>query len=132
MNVRFVVIGRPSPAYRTIINDYEKRLPKYCRFEVFEVKKEDEIIGKLKGTIVIMDKDGKQMSSEGFATWLKTQENLTFVIGGDTGLSDKIKQQSNILLSFSLMTFPHQLARLMLTEQVYRALTILKGEKYHK
>lgn len=132
MKIRFIVIGKPTNDYRVLIQEYEKRLPKYARFECFEVKDEKDIESKIKGTLIILDSKGKALSSESLAAYLKPQEELTFVIGSDIGLSDAFKKKAALLLSFGLITLPHQLARLVLTEQVYRALTILKGEPYHK
>ncbi|RJQ22484.1 23S rRNA (pseudouridine(1915)-N(3))-methyltransferase RlmH [Candidatus Woesearchaeota archaeon] len=132
MHIRFIVVGKPSAAYRVLIADYEKRIPKYARLEVFEVKSEADIAAKVKGVLVVLDSKGKAFSSESIAAWLKSQPIVSFVIGGDTGLSESFKRQANVLLSFGAITLPHQLARLVLTEQVYRALTILKGEPYHK
>lgn len=132
MNIRFIVIGKPTSEYRALIQEYEKRLPKYARFECLEVKAEKDIESKLKGTIVILDSRGKALSSESIAAFLKPLQEVSFVIGGDIGLSDEFKKKANLVLSFGQITLPHQLARLVLTEQVYRALTILKGEPYHK
>lgn len=86
---------------------------------------------------VVMDKGGKQFTSEEFAKLFnklagQSTKQITFVIGGPLGLSDDVKKKANQLLSFSKMTFPHELAFVMLLEQIYRAQTILKGEKYHK
>lgn len=132
MNIRFIVIGKPTAEYRALIGEYEKRLPKYCRFECLEVKAERDIEPKIKGAIVILDSQGQALSSESLAQYLKEHQELSFVIGGDVGLSDAFKKKANLVLSFGKITLPHQLARLVLTEQVYRALTILKGEPYHK
>ena len=132
MRIRFIVVGKPTREYATLIHEYEQRLPKYCTFEVFEVKDDDGITTKLKGTIVALDSHGKNYTSESLAEWVKGQTEITFVIGGDVGLSDELKRKSNLMISFGAITLPHQLARLVLTEQIYRAFTILKGEKYHK
>ena len=131
MNTRFIVIGKPTQEYAAVIREYEKRLTKYCRFEVFEEKNEKSILPKLTGAVVVLDRAGKQFSSEELADYLRWRD-VTFVVGGAEGLTDEVKGRANLLLSFSRMTFPHQLARLILTEQVYRAFTILKNEKYHK
>lgn len=134
MHIRFVVVGKPSREYYGIIQDYEKRLPKYCRFEAIELKdnaKPTDIIAKLKGYAICLDSKGKQLTSEELSTMLKAHQEMTFVIGGSEGLAEEVKKNC-FLLSFSRMTFPHQMARLMLAEQVYRAFTIIKGEKYHK
>lgn len=130
--VRFVVVGKPSQDYSGLIREYEKRLNKYCSFETFELKdsaKAVELISLLKGKVICLDSSGIQLSSESFAQLLK--EDLTFVIGGSEGLPAEVKKLG-MLVSFSKMTFPHQMARLMLAEQVYRGFTILKREKYHK
>lgn len=86
---------------------------------------------------VILDKDGKQKTSEAFSNLFnqlasQSTKQICFIIGGPLGLSDEIKKKANYQLSFSKMTFPHELAFVMLLEQIYRAQTILKGEKYHK
>ena len=131
MGVRLIVIGKPTREYSQVIQEYEKRLPKYCRFEVLQLKDDKGFLDKVKGKFVLLDRLGQLITSEGLADVLKTQD-ITFGIGGDTGFSEAIKSKANLSLAFSKMTFPHQLARLMLTEQIYRAFTILKGEKYHK
>ena len=79
--------------------------------------------------VVGLDGNGKQMTSEGLAEWMSKQQDVTFVIGGPEGLPSI---RTDLKISFSPLTFPHQLARLMITEQIYRAFTILKKEKYHK
>jgi len=85
----------------------------------------------------VLEVTGKSLSSEEFAAQIKVIESqginqLVFIIGGAEGLSDEIKQKADLLLSFSDMTFPHQLMRLILVEQIYRAFKILKNEPYHK
>lgn len=128
-----VVVPRVSRKYAALVQEFEKRLPKYCRFEAFEVKgRSDDILPKLKGTVVVLDERGKQRSSEELAAFLKKQEEVTFVVGAAEGVPAEVKTKADVLLSFSKMTFPHELARVLLAEQVYRAFTILKGEKYHK
>ncbi len=86
---------------------------------------------------IVMDKHGKQFTSEEFAKFFnqlagQSTKQITFVIGGPLGLSDDVKKKADQRLSFSKMTFPHELAFVMLLEQIYRAQSILKGEKYHK
>jgi 23S rRNA (pseudouridine1915-N3)-methyltransferase len=133
MIVRFVV-GRLSRNF-AVAREFEKRLPKYCRLEVFELKdsaKASDFLPKLKGYIIGLDASGVQFSSEQLADFLKKQSDVTFVIGTPQGLPVEIKQKCDMLLSLSRMTFPHDLARVVLAEQVYRAFTILKNEKYHK
>jgi len=130
--IRFVVVGKPSQDYAGLIREYEKRLNKYCSFEVLELKdnaKAADIISLLKSKIICLDSSGVQFASESFAELLK--EDLTFVVGGSEGLAAEVKKLG-MLISFSRMTFPHQMARLILAEQVYRGFTILRKEKYHK
>ena len=86
---------------------------------------------------VVMDKDGKQIMSEDFSEFFvrlagQSTKQITFVVGGPLGLSPNAKMKANQILSFSKMTFPHELAIVMLLEQIYRAQSILRGEKYHK
>lgn len=102
---------------------------------VIKKKEEERILPHLKGKIFAMAIEGKQFSSEDFAKKLTdtslTDSEVTFVIGGSYGLSDEIKKKAE-LISFSKMTFPHTLFRLMLTEQIYRAFMLTSGSAYHK
>ncbi|MBW3018700.1 23S rRNA (pseudouridine(1915)-N(3))-methyltransferase RlmH [Candidatus Woesearchaeota archaeon] len=130
MRVRIVALGKPTKEYRALISEYEKRLPKYCNFEAIEYSenvKSDKI--KTIGRTVALDLRGEQMSSEVLAEFVKNKDALTFIIGGPEGLP-ALKVQDRI--GFGKITLPHQLARLVLTEQLYRAFTIIKKEKYHK
>ena len=130
MRIFFISVGKPTKEYAALIHEYEKRLHKYCTFEAREVKDDKELLKtKLKGTVVTLDRTGKQLTSEGLAAWMQTQQDVTFIIGGPEGLPPL---PATMKFSFSPMTFPHQLARLMLTEQIYRAFTIQKKEPYHK
>ena len=104
---------------------------------IIKEKEAERILPNLKGYVFSMAIEGKKTSSEGFANKLNRLISdgngvITFVIGGSYGLSDKIKKVSNELFSFSEMTFPHTLFRLMLTEQIYRAFSINSGSAYHK
>ena len=85
-----------------------------------------------KGVVIALCIEGKQYSSEEFANILDTPEPITFIIGGSHGLSDTVKAKANLKLSFSKMTFPHRMFRVMLLEQIYRGVNILKGTPYHK
>src|SRR3989338_8420271 len=114
MRIYLIAVGKPTREYSALIQEYEKRLGKYCSFSIREVKDDKELLAqKFKGIVVALDKSGKQMSSEALADWLKDKQDATFVIGGPEGLP-AIK--SDVKISFSPMTFPHQLARLMITE----------------
>ena len=133
------------------IEEYKKRISKYHQIEIYELldegindkkvalKKEREKILKIlnpKDYIVTLEIEGKELSSIEFADKIKntfiTNSNITFIIGGSFGLDEEIKNKSNFKLSFSKMTFPHQLFRLFLLEQIYRAFKINNNEEYHK
>jgi len=128
--------------------EYLTRLSKYCRLEVAEIKEHSdrnprvskskeaaELIGRIgdksKYQTIALDVSGKQMTSEEFSNLLKNQ-NLLFIVGGPEGLDEKILSKSDLTLSLSKMTFTHQIARILLLEQIYRGFTIQKNEKYHR
>ena len=159
ININFIVLGKLKEKYmKDFSAEYEKRLSGYCKLTVTELEpvklsdnpSEQEIKNALtKETQMIKAKipknsfvfsmciEGKQMSSEELSKKLEDialagKNNITFIIGSSFGLSDEIKQMSDYKFSMSKMTFPHKLARIMLTEQVYRALSITNNAKYHK
>ena len=156
IKVNVVAVGKVKEKYFADgINEYSKRLSKYCEFNIVEIaeenflkvdegkikiikeKESERILPHLKGYVFAMAIEGKKFSSENFAKTIKNLTDngegvLTFVIGGSYGLSEEIKKKSHTLLSFSDMTFPHTLFRLMLTEQLYRAFSINGGSAYHK
>ncbi len=138
---------------REMVAEYDKRLSKYSKLKIVELKDEsnnlneaevlkkeaDKILKVLdkNSHIIVLDIDKKQYSSEEFATKLNdistySSSKITFIIGGSYGLSQEIKSIANESMSFSKMTFPHQLFRVMFLEQLYRAFTINAGTKYHK
>ena len=133
------------------VEEYKKRLSKYTNLEIIEIKDEGlveeskaielegEKINKYldnKDYIITLEIEGKQMSSVEFSEKLERiqmeNSNIVFIIGGSYGLSNNIKDKSNLKLSFSKMTFPHQLFRVILLEQIYRSFKIMNNEKYHK
>ena len=137
--------------FKDAIEEYLRRISKYSKIEIIEVNdvdlnNKDLNLGKEKESLLkyINDKDyivtleieGKQMSSEEFSQTIdKTlidYPNITFIIGGSYGIHNDIKNKSNLKLSFSKMTFPHQLFRIILLEQIYRGFKIIKNESYHK
>ena len=159
MKIDILAVGRTKEKYyRDAAADYEKRLSRYAKVTVTEVKDEKTIEGAsirendiVKQTeaqrllryvddsavLIALCIEGKQYSSEAFAEMLTSFENrgeshLQFVIGGSLGLDDVIKEKASVRLSFSEMTFPHQLARVVLLEQIYRAYRIKNNEPYHK
>lgn len=159
MNISIITVGKLKEKYlKDGIDEYKKRLSRYCSIDIIEVQdekapenlseKEEEQVkikegqGILKhikdGTYVIaLDLKGKMLSSEEFSTLLgdlgvSGNSNIAFIIGGSLGLSQEVLYRADYKLSFSKMTFPHQVMRLILLEQVYRGFRIMKGEPYHK
>ena len=158
IKVTVIAVGRLKEKFFIgAAEEYIKRLSKYCELNIIELndkqplsapsQKEIEIQLKKEAqsialkipknsAVIPLCIEGKELSSEDFAEKISDFENsgknLCFIIGGSWGLSDEIKSLADFKLSFSKMTFPHQLARVILAEQLYRAFQILSGGKYHK
>lgn len=159
MRISIVCVGKIKESfYREALAEYGKRLGRYCRLELIEVadektpdgagaameeqikeKEAQRILEKLKPDMYVctLEIEGRRFSSEGLAEWLKQltvngTSHIAFVIGGSLGLHRSVRQRADLALSFSDMTFPHQLMRVILTEQIYRCFRILNGEPYHK
>lgn len=159
MNITLVTVGKLKEKYlKQAIDEYSKRLSRYCKLDIIELPdektpdnasekeeaqiKEKEgkaILSKIKDNsyVVAMDLKGKQLTSEELSSLVercgvKGNSNIVFVIGGSLGLSDEVIKRADYKICFSKMTFPHQLFRVMLLEQVYRAFRIMKNEPYHK
>ncbi|HMA22096.1 MAG TPA: 23S rRNA (pseudouridine(1915)-N(3))-methyltransferase RlmH [Gemmatimonadaceae bacterium] len=153
MRVVVAVVGKPrNAALAAAIADYEKRAARYWPLDVHEVREErassvtPALVREREGErlrervvsarIVACDKDGKSFTSEEFAQWLQNERererDVAFVIGGAFGLSDQILRDSAMKISLAPWTLPHELARLVLAEQLYRAGSILRNEPYHK
>ncbi len=150
--IKIICLGKVKEKYlQDGIDEYIKRISKYTQVKIIELedegikddkvalKKEKEKILKYLNTkdyIIVLDISGKEMTSLEFADKIdKTliiNSDITFIIGGSYGLDEEIKSLSNYRLSFSKMTFPHQLFRLILLEQIYRAYKINHNEEYHK
>ena len=159
MHITIIAIGKLKEKYlRDGINEYLKRLQSYAKVEIIEladekepynasaaeeeqikIKEGDRIKAKIKpdSYVIALAIAGKQFTSPALAQKIDSlssagNSHLTFVIGGSLGLSDEILRSADLLLSFSELTFPHQLMRLILLEQIYRSFRIIKGEPYHK
>ena len=144
--IKIICLGKLKTTYlRDMVDDYSKRIRKYHKLEIIELKDHENIETEtkeilknlnLKDYIVTMDIEGKKTNSINFSEIIdKTFNNygtITFIIGSSNGLSNDIKQLSNMSLSFSDNTFPHGLFRAMLLEQIYRSFKILNNENYHK
>lgn len=155
IKVNIVCVGRVKEKYfEEGIAEYAKRLSRYCEFKIIEVEEEnfkkaedgeiniikeregERILPHLKGYVFVSAIEGKKLSSKAFSEKLKKAADergtVSFVIGGSYGLADEVKKRARELISFSDMTFPHTLFRLMLVEQIYRAFSITAGTAYHK
>ena len=143
--IKILCVGKIKETYLTdLISDYQKRINKYHKLEIIEIKdegieKEEQILLKnIKPTdyVISLCLEGNSLSSLEFAKYLdktlQINSNIIFVIGGSDGLGPLIKDRSNYKLSFSQMTFPHGLFRGILLEQIYRAFKINNNETYHK
>ena len=149
--IKVICVGKIKEKYFTdAISEYQKRLSKYTKLEIIELpdfdadinttlKKESELILKHvkdKSYVITLEIEGNELSSielsKKIDNILNTNSDITFIIGGSYGLSDEVKRISNYKLSFSKMTFPHQLYRVILLEQIYRSYKILNNETYHK
>lgn len=159
MRITLICVGKLKERfYRDAVEEYVKRIGKYCKIEVIEVEDEKtpdgagealeeqikakegkRILDRIKENsfVVTLEIKGKRFTSEGYAGWLEGLtvngcSHVTFVIGGSLGLHESVCKRSDLAVSFSDMTFPHQLMRVILTEQIYRAFRIISGEPYHK
>lgn len=159
MNISVICIGKLKESYwREAIAEYSKRLSKYSTLTIDELKEErlpdnasnaeeegvkasegSSILKRVKASsyVIALDVKGKALSSEGLAEKLSAlaiegKSDVTFIIGGSLGLSQEVLTRADFRLSFSAMTFPHQMMRVILLEQIYRAFKINKNETYHK
>lgn len=158
MKIKIYAIGKIKDFYKLGVDEYVKRLSSYCKIEIVELKDESlpekpskkeiqkaidlegkRVVAQLKEGeyLISLDLNKKEYTSEEFAAFIYKEleshgANISFVIGGSYGLSDELKSRVNASICLSKMTFPHQLARLILLEQIYRAFKILNNETYHK
>ncbi len=159
MKITIIAVGKiKEKFYREAVAEYEKRLSRYCSLEILEVADEqtperasaaeEELIKKKEAErilkhirensyVITLEITGKKYDSESFAgqiekLGLQGTGRLVFVIGGSLGLHESVSERADLKISFSDMTFPHQLMRVILTEQIYRAFRIMNHEPYHK
>lgn len=159
MNITILCVGQIKEKYfRDAIAEYQKRLSRYCKLQMIEVadektkenasEAENDLIRKKEGErllkhikdsdyCITLEIDGRMLTSEGLSKeidrlGLAGKTSLVFVIGGSIGLDTAVLKRSDYALSFSKMTFPHQLMRVILLEQIYRSYRIMRGEPYHK
>ncbi len=153
MKLRVVAVGRDrSGLYAPAVDEYAKRLARYLRFEIVEVpearkhagtpsardEEGEALLAKIgeRERVVALDERGEEGTSVVFARrverWLSRGQDVVLVVGGSDGLSTAVRARADETLALSRMTLAHRLARLVLVEQLYRAMTILRGEPYHK
>lgn len=159
MKVKLVTVGKLKEKYlKDGIAEYSKRLGRFAKFEMVELldektpdkaspaenqqimeKEAERILGKIadREFVIVLAIEGEQFPSEKFSqilaeTTLKGFSDITFVIGGSLGLAPVVKKRANLMMSFGKLTLPHQLMRLVLVEQIYRAFMIQQGSPYHK
>jgi len=158
LSINIICIGKIKEQYlKDAINEYSKRLSRYCKLNIIELSDEkipdklnDSLSSEIKSKectniinhikkdsyIIALDLKGKQYTSEEFSTTLDDlsmqTSNVTFIIGGSLGLNEKVLSKCNQKVCFSKMTFPHQLIRVFLLEQIFRAFKISNGETYHR
>ena len=150
--IKIICVGKiKENFYKEAIEEYKKRISKYTNIELIEVedentsdkssalkKEKDRIIKYINNRdyVISLAIEGNELSSNELASKIDSiynnYSNITFIIGGSVGLSEEIKNKSNMLLSFSKLTFPHQLFRIILLEQIYRSYKINNNEEYHK
>ena len=159
LNITLLCVGKLKERYwREACEEYEKRLGAFCKFRIIEVAEErlpdnpsaaqitatieaegQRLLANISrdSAVVALCIEGKEMESSALASYIQRlavdgTSHITMIIGGSWGLSDAVKHRARLRLSMSPMTFPHQLARVMLLEQLYRAFQITNGGKYHK
>ena len=152
LKLRVVAVGGIKESfYREAVEEYKKRLGRWAKVEILEVPEassaenpdlkrsieSEGLLRSFKGKTALLDVKGKRITSEGIAEILSQSalagdSELTFVIGGSNGVAQAVKDKADLVLSFGEITLPHQLFRVVLLEQLYRAETILHGTPYHK
>lgn len=144
--IKIICVGKIKEKYlEELINDYQKRISKYHKIEIIEVKDDPNYNKEIKGLMakinskeynIALDSNGAEVTSVSFsekiAKLLMEYGNITFIIGGSLGLNEEIKNLVNEKISFSKLTFPHGLFRGILLEQIYRSFKIINNETYHK
>lgn len=159
MNITILAVGKLKEKYwQSAVAEYSKRLGKYCRLQITEIRESllrgnpspaDEeavkiaegrdILDKIKPSdyVITLEIGGKSLSSTELAGFMENlavtgKSSVVFVIGGSLGLSQEVSRRADMKLSFSAMTFPHQMMRIILLEQIYRSFKIIRNEAYHK
>ena len=139
MHIKIIAIGKLKKDYiKKGVADYTRRIIHYIPFEIIEIKEPNlEKFLNRDSFNILLDEKGKQFSSIEFAEFIEKRissytKDIVFFIGSAEGFPEKAKEKASLLLSLSKMTIPHELTRMLLVEQIYRAFTIIRGEQYHK
>ena len=159
MNIKIIAIGKLKEKYwQEAVKEYSKRLGAYCSLEIIELRESllranasaadeeavkraegEEILNRIRKTdyVITLEIKGKSLTSEALSEKIEQlgidgHSDIAFVIGGSLGLSPQVSKRADFKLSFSAMTFPHQMMRVILLEQIYRSFKIQRGEPYHK
>ena len=137
MKINLITVGKQEALFAEAVHEFTKRIGRYIDFGVIETTDEKlmQVLEKHE-RVFILDEKGKELSTMEFSDFLQKQlniggKNMCFVIGGAYGFNDEVKEKTDLIISLSKLTFPHQLARVIFLEQLYRAFTILNNEKYH-
>lgn len=145
--MKLLCIGKiKNKDYENLINMYLAKINKYQKLEVIEIPikgedpslEGDKLLDKIKPNdyVVLLDREGKELDSLELASYIKDMliknSNITFIIGGSLGVSKEVKERADFILSFSKMTYPHELFRLIFMESIYRSFKINNNERYHK
>ena len=150
ININIVCVGALKEKFWIdAVSEYGKRLSRFCKLKILELPQQekfdkqkclegegDEILRAVRGYKILLDIEGKQFTSNELAKKIEkvslSNSEITFIIGGSYGVSEKVKEQADFRLSFGKITLPHNLARVVLVEQIYRAFMITSGNTYHK
>lgn len=152
VKVNVITIGSiKEDYYVSAIKEYSKRLSRFCNLNIIELKEEsnektiekkiekesDRLLEACKGVVILLDRQGELVTSEKLASLIdnastKGSSDISFIIGGSNGVNQKLKAKADFAISFGKITYPHQLFRVVLLEQIYRAFTILNNLPYHK
>ena len=140
MKIALICIGKlREPFFKDAAGEYVKRIRKFVPIDIIEIEDDENRLNRVienADYLMVLDERGKQLTSVEFANLLKevsmSRRNLYMVIGSWAGISEEIKKRADIMLSLSKMTFPYQLARVIILEQIYRAFNLIKGTNYHK
>lgn len=129
-------------AFESLTDEYLKRMSQYCKIETHHSVTEQDFLvwmekRKLRPFVVLLDQEGKQLSSEGLAGFIRSRQNsgtqeVMFAVGPANGWSERARKESGLLLSFGKITLPHEMAKVVLLEQIYRSFTILNHHPYHR